>query len=93
MNIGRPKDSKSHPKFDNQKWCYKCQQYKHVDEFYSYKLRYDGLTTRCKSCHNDPLYQKQYYQKNKERLLPLHRESATRSYYSRKVGVKEGNDA
>jgi len=78
-----------HKKLNGQKWCWKCQQYKLLSEFYHNRFMYDGLDNHCKACHRTTYnysseYQSQYYLANKERLLPKHRESAKASRISRK---------
>ena len=34
------------------KWCTKCKQWKHIENFGNDKSRYDGLNSICKSCKN-----------------------------------------
>ena len=51
---------------DNDKWCWKCQQYKDISAFYSDTTRYDGLKDVCKECDNKS--RKKRYRKNKEQL-------------------------
>ncbi|NES68833.1 MAG: HNH endonuclease [Okeania sp. SIO2D1] len=34
------------------KWCTKCKQWKHIENFGKDKSRYDGLNSICKSCKN-----------------------------------------
>lgn len=34
------------------KWCYCCQQYKPIGDFYSCPSKYDGVHESCKRCNN-----------------------------------------
>ena len=67
-------------------WCFLCQQYKPIKEFYKDKYKSSGFGGICKSCHTN--YQREYlhnyYIKHREELLPKHRISARLSIKRRK---------
>ena len=84
--MGRKKGSIGHPRINEQKWCFVCQEYKDASQFYLDTHQWDGLDSRCKSCkfnyYKD--YLRNYYLKHREDLLPKHRQSAKMSILRRK---------
>ena len=77
----RPRGSVSHPRLGDLKWCFRCQQYKDINEFHRNKHRYDGKAQVCKVCRTsyERDYQRQYYLDHRDKLLPQHRISARES--------------
>ena len=80
------KGSIKHPTVGNMRWCWTCQQYKPLAEFYKDKSRKLGLDRICKSCKSGYYrkYQHDYYTKHREELLPKHRIAAIKSIERRK---------
>ena len=76
------------------KWCIRCGEEKETTEFYKNNYNRDGLTTYCKCCirelvkanrpkdHNEKC--KEYYKKNKDRLIEKAKENYEdkKEYYS-----------
>ena len=54
------------------KFCYKCKQYKDVNEFYKNKSKKDGLASGCKSCTKQS--DKEYHLHNRNTRLKMMRE-------------------
>ena len=52
------------------KYCPKCEYIKDIDKFSLDSSNIDNRDSKCKSCHNDrmKIYNKEYYQKNKESI-------------------------
>lgn len=57
----------------NEKFCTTCNKYKDIKEFRANKTKKDGYQHYCIGC--DKNYQKQWYQKNKERLITKAKEN------------------
>jgi len=66
-----------------EKQCPSCNQVKDVSEFDQDSSRKNGLRPYCKECYRQ--YQEGYYKVHREKLLPKHNITATRSYYKRKI--------
>ena len=72
--------------------CYLCGEFKTPESFCLDSSRKCGRDTVCREC-NSPYkkeYQARYYQEHRDKLLPLHRESAARSYRNRREGIPCG---
>ena len=65
------------------KYCPSCKQDKALSEFSKDNSRRSGLRTYCRECCKP--YQDRYYAVHRDRLLPRHNITATRSYYKRKI--------
>ena len=95
MKRGHPSGSIRHLTQNGQKWCFVCQQYKDIVEFYHNRASKDGRASVCKACKGGYEKERQalYYLKHREELLPKHRESAAASrhrYSLEKVSKGEG---
>ncbi len=55
----------------NTKLCKSCQTEKSINNYSKNKNKKDGLSDRCKECHN--IYKKEYRQKNKEKIKDYNR--------------------
>jgi len=60
------------------KFCSSCGEFKHVSEFYRDKGKRDGLAITCKACRSK--YSKEYYQKNRERILDMAKDFQAKNY-------------
>ena len=60
------------------KFCSSCGEFKHVSEFYRDKGKQNGLAITCKSCRSK--YSKEYYQKNRGRLLDIAKDFQAKYY-------------
>lgn len=65
-----------HPKKYNDeglRWCYKCKQYKPVDEFCEDSYSSDGLQSKCKACNKEYAMNRRKALKDKEYYKGLDR--------------------
>lgn len=68
------------------KHCWKCNEYKQIEEFGQYLQSWDKISYCCKPCHN--LIMAEYREKNAGPLL--NPEELAKSYEDRKVAMSEG---
>lgn len=80
------KSSIRHKRIGNLIWCWRCHQYKSVENFHKDKGSLDGHAHECKSCRQGTYkdYQAHYYLAHRDILLPMHRISAIQSKLRRK---------
>lgn len=77
-------------------WCPGCKQYKSPDNFWRDHYHQGcGFSGYCKSCtcKRSRDYQRQYYLRHRDILLPRHRKSALESSKRRRRTYKQGSDA
>lgn len=86
-HIGKKRDK---PSVDpGYKWCFGCKSAQPLSNFMEDKTKWDGLRPRCNDCHK--AWSKEYWQENREHLLPENRERLRNLYERNKEYYRARN--
>jgi len=78
------------PEFNCFKFCPGCGEFKYISEFYKDKGKRNGLAITCKACWSKYKYSKEYYQKNRERILDMAKDFQVEYYQKIKKSKLSG---